>query len=86
MKSYKSSMKPKIHIENVVLYGNSGEALATYKDRKIICYFEYTNDGSINELQFTSGTFSVPLEISDHERFVAEASITKLVGEKLHHA
>lgn len=79
-------MKPKIHIESVVLYGNSGEALATYKDRKIICYFEYNSDGSINELQFTSGTFRVPLEISDHERFVAEASITKLVGEKLYHA
>ena len=79
-------MKPRIHIEHVVLYSNSGEALATYKDKKIICYFEYNNDGSINELQFTSGTFREPLEISDHERFIAEASITKLVGEKLHHA
>ena len=79
-------MKPKIHIESVVLYGNSGEALATHKNKKIICYFEYNSDGSINELQFMSGTFRTPLELSDHERFVAEASITKLVGEKLYHA
>lgn len=79
-------MKPKIHIESIALYGNNGEALATYKDKKIICYFEYDSNGAVNELQFLSGTFREPLEISDHERFVAEASITKLVGEKLYHA
>lgn len=76
-------MKPKIHIESVVLFDkyNRGWALATYKDEEIICSFEYDCDGSIDKLKFLSNT-----SISDHERFVAEASITKLVGEKLYHA
>lgn len=86
MKSYKNSMKPKIHIKSVVLYGNSGEALATYKDEDIICEFEYNDDGSTENLKFLSSTFSVPKEIPNHARFVAEASITKLVREKLYHA
>lgn len=80
-------MKPKIHIESVVL-GNKckvGWALATYKDEEIICYFEYDCSGSIDKLEFLSNS-SVPIEIDSHERFVAEASITKLVGEKLYHA
>lgn len=80
-------MKPKIHIESVVLHDKySGEALATYKDKEIICEFEYNDDGSIENLMFLSSTYSVPKEIPSHERFVAEASITKLVREKLHHA
>lgn len=79
-------MKPKIHIESVVLHDKSGEALATYKGEEIICNFKYTSDGSIRNLKFLSSRFSVPVEIPSHERFVAEASITKLVGEKLYHA
>lgn len=81
-------MKPKIHIESVVLYDTfkSGLALATYEDGEIICSFDYDSDGSIDNLEFLSSTFSEPMEIPSHERFVAEATITKLVGEKLHHA
>ena len=87
MKSYKSSMKPKIHINSVVLLDkDNGEALATYKDEEIICEFNYNDDGSIENLKFLTSTFSLPKEIPSHARFVAEASITKLVGEKLHHA
>lgn len=75
-------MKPKIHIESVVLCDKykRGWALATYKDEEIICSFEYDCDGSIDKLEFLNN------EIPNHERFVAEASITKLVGEKLYHA
>ena len=80
-------MKPKIHIKSVVLYDkHNGEALATYKSEEIICEFGYKSNGSIENLNFWSSTCSIPLEIPSHERFVAEASITKLVGEKLHHA
>ena len=80
-------MKPKIHIKSVMLYDkHNGEALATYKGEEIICEFGYKNDGSIEKLNFWSSECSIPLEIPSHERFVAEASITKLVGEKLHHA
>lgn len=79
-------MKPKIHIESAMLYGNSGEALATYKDKEIICEFDYNDDGSIENLKFLTSTFYVPKEIPSHARFVAEASITKLIKEKLHHA
>lgn len=80
-------MKPKIRINSVVLYDKySGEALASYEDEEIICEFDYDNDGSIENLKFLTSTFSVPKEIPNRERFVAEASITKLVGEKLHHA
>lgn len=80
-------MKPKIRINSVVLYDKySGEALATYKDEEIICEFDYNDDGSIENLKFLSSTFSLLKKIHKHARFVAEASITKLVGEKLHHA
>lgn len=80
-------MKPKIHIESVVLCDKykRGWALATFKNEEVICYFEYDRDGSIDKLDFWSST-TIPIEIPSHERFVAEASITKLVGEKLYHA
>ena len=80
-------MKPKIRINSVVLYNKySGEALASYEDEEIVCEFDYNDDGSIENLKFLTSTFRVPKEIHSHERFVAEASITKLIGEKLHHA
>lgn len=81
-------MKPKIHIKSIDLCDafHSGMALAAYEDGEIVCCFQYKDDGSIYNLEFLSSSFCEPIEIPNHERFVAEASITKLVEEKLYHA
>ncbi len=74
-----------IHIENVFLYQDEGTALAKYKKTDVVCVFDYDSEGNIRSLEVRSAETDKPIRLNKHDTFIAEASISKLIKERIYH-